>query len=327
MVFFSEKAYWYTQGYALGELVLFYAFPVFVILWAIERFRVDRLAPLVLISGLFAFLVEGVLTNVLYEAGLLDPVMPIYFIGWHGLLSVIFGWYLIRKWLIEGQWKHILSGATAMGLFWGAWSLTFWLPENINSPDTVAHVLETGVPAGQWPVNHFALYAFTFTLVLILAHWLLGQGPWQREFRPGRIEIVFFFGALIVYFAVNVLWVNPLAVFKMVLLVSILFLGLQRSRGNQPLVTLYRHLAGHVRGLHLLGLFIMPLGATAVYALAAALPLSEAFIRTWIFEILPPAQAFLGGLLFLWALFTTLRSARTQSRQDVSLISPDDLVI
>jgi hypothetical protein len=326
MVFFSEKAYWYTQGYALGELILFYAFPVFAGLWAIERFRVDRLAPLVLISGLFAFLVEGVLTNVIYEAGLLDPIMPAYFIGWHGLLSVVFGWVLIRQWLVQGQWQRILFGATAFGLFWGAWSLTFWLPENINDPDTIAHVLETGVPAGQWPVSDFALYTFTFTVVLMLAHWLLGRGFWPREFKPGRIETGIFFGALALYFAVNVLWANPLALFKMAALLGVILWGLRFSTRIQSSHNIYEKLAGRVTSTQLAGLLAMPVAATGVYALAAALPLSEAFIRTWLFEMLPPLQTLVGGVVFLWALAVTFRSARTQARQEVRTFSPDELV-
>lgn len=91
MVFFSEKAYWYPQGYALGELILFYAFPVYACFWAIAHFRVRRLPALILVAALYAFLVEGVITPVIYEAGLFDPIMPAYFIGWHGLLAVIFG--------------------------------------------------------------------------------------------------------------------------------------------------------------------------------------------------------------------------------------------
>ena len=83
--------------YAYGELVLYYGIPVTVCLWNIDLFHVQRLSGVVLVGALFGFLVEGVLTPLIYEVGLLDPVMPAYFIGWHGLLSLVFGWYLIRK--------------------------------------------------------------------------------------------------------------------------------------------------------------------------------------------------------------------------------------
>ena len=70
--------------------------------------RVRRLSALVLAAALFVFLVEGVLTPAIYEAGLFDPVIPALTIGWHGLLSVIFGWYCLRKWLISGQWGRLI---------------------------------------------------------------------------------------------------------------------------------------------------------------------------------------------------------------------------
>lgn len=323
MVFFSEKAYWYTQGFALTELVLFYAFPVFACLWTIERFRVDRLAPLVLVSALYAFLVEGVLTPVIFEAGLLDPIMSSYFIGWHGLLSVVFGWYLLRKWLVEGRWRRILLGASAFGAFWGAWSLTFWLPENFNDPDTLAHVAETGVPAGQWPVLDYALYAFTFTVILMLAHRSLGRKLWQGKFKPSRIETGMIFGALIMYFALNILWANPLAILKMAALLGVIYFGLARHR-RQASETVFGRLSGSVRSIHLLALLAMPAVATAVYALAATLPLEEAFIRGWLFEGIPALQALTGMVVFIWALAAVLRP-RKAPPEPVPTMTPQKL--
>ncbi len=322
-VFFSEKAYWYVQGYALAELVLVYAFPVFAALWAIERFRVNRLAPLVLVSAVFAFLVEGVLTPVLYEAGLLDPVMPAYFVGWHGLFSVVFGWYLIRKWLVQEKWQRILLGATAFGLFWGTWSLTFWLPENVNDPDFLAHAADTGVPAGKWPVADFALYAFTFTVFLMLAHWLLGRGIWPREFKPSRAEIGVVFGALLLYFTVGVMWAIPLAVLKIAVLLGVVFAALRRFGQTSP-HTLYQELAGQVSSTHLLVLLAMPLAATAVYGLAAALPIPETFIRG-LLEGIPALQALVGGALFLWAMIATLRQPGSRLEGRARAPAPNEL--
>jgi hypothetical protein len=134
LVFFSEKVFWYIQGYAIGELLLFYALPTSICLWALDHFRVHDLSGLILVGALFGFLVEGVLTPVIYESGLLDPIMPAYFTGWHGLLSMVLGWYWIRKMLIQHKtWKLIL-GSTGIGLFWGFWSLTFRNPSRSIKP-------------------------------------------------------------------------------------------------------------------------------------------------------------------------------------------------
>ena len=176
--FFSEKAYWHVQGYAYVELVLFYAFPVYACLWVIDTFKVQRFSALVLVSALYAFLTEGVLTMVLYEAGPLDMFMPAYFIGWHGLLSLVFGWYGLRKWLMKGQWKRVLAFGLIFGLFWGIWAITWWLPEAFDSP----------VRVHPWSIFDFGLYAFVFSSTLALSHWLLGRGLWPLEFKPSKVE-------------------------------------------------------------------------------------------------------------------------------------------
>ncbi|HID30003.1 MAG TPA: hypothetical protein EYP19_08370, partial [Desulfobacterales bacterium] len=94
LVVFSEKVYWYTQGYAFLELLLYYFFPTYIFLWTIEAFRVRRWAPLFLAASLYGFLVEGVLASVLYEDGLLGLFHVSYTsLAWHALLSALFGWY------------------------------------------------------------------------------------------------------------------------------------------------------------------------------------------------------------------------------------------
>ena len=177
MVFFSEKTFWYVQGYAILELVLFYALPVAICMWIIELFQVQRFSGLVLIGGFFGFLVEGVLTPVVYEAGLLDPIMPAYFVGWHGMLSLVLGWYFIRKCLVERRWKRLLLTSSFFGIFWGLWSLPYRLPESILEFQALAEAGEHYIP-GIWPVFDYALYTTIFTCMLAISHWLLGKGIW-----------------------------------------------------------------------------------------------------------------------------------------------------
>lgn len=72
LVFFSEKMYWYPQGYALLELILVYATPTAVCLMFITHFRATHLAQIVLVGALYGFLIEGGLTPVLFEGGLFE---------------------------------------------------------------------------------------------------------------------------------------------------------------------------------------------------------------------------------------------------------------
>ena len=308
VVFFSEKTYWYPQGYAIGELILYYAFPVFACLWAIERFRVRTLPALILAAALFAFLVEGVLTPVIYEAGLLDPLMPAYFIGWHGLLSVVFGWYLLRKWLVRGQWGWLLAGGTLFGLFWGLWSVTYWLPESIVEFEQLAAEGEP-VITGMWSMPEFGWHALTFTLMLIFAHWLLGRGGWQPTFQPGKAEKWLVALALIFFFSVMVLPTMLSAIFKLAAMLGVVFFALRANRRQEEGESLLAELTGPVKFSHALILLVMPLAATGVYALSALVQSSEEIIRV-ILEVTPLLQGFVGGGMFVWALVMTLRPRR-----------------
>ena len=305
-VFFSEKAYGYVQGYAYGELVLYYAFPVYACLWAIESFRVRRLSALVLVAALYAFLVEGVLTPVLYEAGLFDPVMPAYFISWHGLLGFVFGWYGLRKWLVKGQWGRVLTFGFVFGLFWGVWSITWWLPEAFDGPASV----------DRWSIVDFGLYAFVFTSTLVLSHWLLGQGVWFREFKPSKVEKWLIGLSLVALFGLTVFPVLPVAMMKLGFLLGVVFLGLRVGRvgeENGSKRTIFSELAGSVKGVHVLALFAMPVAATGVYALVTIWQPSESGIHI-LLEGIPFVQALVGAGVFLWAIFSELKLRRRALR-------------
>ncbi len=296
-VFFSEKVYWYPQGYAIGELLLFYAFPTYACLWAVDYFQVRRLPGLLLVAALFAFLVEGVLTPVIYEAGLLDPIMPAYFVGWHGLLAVVFGWYLLRKWLVNGQWKRLLVGSLLFGLFWGLWAIVYWLPENF----------EGFANPGQWAVVDFGLHAFTFTLLLMGAHWLLGRGGWQAQFMLSRAEKWIATAVLVFLFVTLAFPAAPLGIFKLLFLLTLVLLPLTiHHRRQQETGSIFSDLDGFVSGRYVWSLFAMPITATMVYALVTFIQPSEVAIRD-IFELLPLLQLLLGGVLFLWAVVMTIR--------------------
>jgi hypothetical protein len=299
-VFFSEKAYWYPQGYAFWGLLPFYGMPAFASLWSIAYFRVHRLPALVLVAALFSFLVEGVLTPVLYEDGLFSPIMPAYFIGWHGLLSVIFGWYLLRRWLVAGRWLYLLAGSVGFGLLWGVWALTYWLPQ--QGAEFAA--------GGAWPTTDFALHALTFTLMLMVAHWLLGQGAWLSCFSPSRVEIGIVVAILAFFFVTLALPSAPLGIFKLLVLLTAVFLPLSLNRRREAPGSILPTLIGPApwRGLALLQ--TMPLTATAVYALASVRqPTTETLLA--ILEITPLLQAAVGALVFLWALLATIRPRPT----------------
>jgi hypothetical protein len=304
MVIFSEKVFWYIQGNSIGELILFYSFPVYACLWALDRFRVRRIAPLILIAAMFGFLVEGVLTPVLYEAGLLDPVMPAYFVGWHGLLSVVFGWYLLHIWLVEGRWRRVLAAGGLMGVFWGIWSLPYRLPESIAEFEALVQQGESFIP-GAWPVLDYMLYVYVFTLVLAAAHWVLSR-IWLTSFQPGRIELSLVGLVLIALFGFTVIPVVPLGIVKLAFLFGLIYLGLRANQKQTNVNSLLVDLTGTIRFGHLLSLLSIPAMASLVYAGGALLQPSDPLLRI-LYQTIATLQALIGAIVFIWALITCLR--------------------
>ncbi len=271
------------------------------------------MSSLIFVASLFAFLIEGVITPVIYEAGLFDPIMPAYFIGWHGLLSFVFGWYLIRKWLVQGQWLRLLIGSTLFGIFWGGWSLTYWLPENVAEWEYIASIGEPTSGSVFWTENEFGLYTLIFTLMLALSHIILGYGGWQKQFKPSKIEQWGTVIALVTLFTLIVFPIRPLAIIKLIGMLGILFVMLRLRPQGQSRQTIFSSLSGSINPVHLLCLLIIPLTATTIYTLAIHFRPPEALLQS-LSEDIPLLQACFGGILFLWAIGATLWSHRKNSK-------------
>ena len=312
LIVFSEKLYWYVTGYGFFDLLLGYFFPAFVLLWVIDAFRVRRLAPLWLAAAAFGFLTEGVLVGTMYEGGPLNWFSASYTpLAWHAPISVVFGWYALRRWLVAGRGRALAVGGAAVGLFWGLWAMAWWLPENAADPALLAQ----GARLGQWPVGEFGLHAFTFTAVLAAALWLLGRGGWS-SFRPSALEVLLVVAVLLVFFIGGVLPAAPWAPLKLGPLLGVTLLGLYANKRREPPGSLLADVAGLVDSRLVPLLFVMPAVAVAVYAAAAALapPVEVLYAITAYGGVL--GTAVLGGSAFVAALAWTVARPGGPSRPD-----------
>ena len=231
LLVFSEKLFWYVTGYSFHELLLGYFFPAFVLLWVVDFFRVRRPAPLFLAAAVFGFVAEGMLTNTLYEGGPLALFSASWTpLAWHAPLSVVFGWWWLRRELVVGRARRVALGCAAVGVLWGLWAMAWWLPENAADPALLAE----GARLGRWPVSDFALHAFTFTGLLALAHGLLGHGGWRPAFRPSWVEGVVVAAGLLFFFGTVVLPVYPWAPLRLAALIGITLGVLYVNRRREP---------------------------------------------------------------------------------------------
>ncbi|HRO91694.1 MAG TPA: hypothetical protein PLC06_14445 [Promineifilum sp.] len=308
LIVFSEKMFWYVTGYSFLDLLIGYFFPAFILLWVIDAFRVRRLAPLFLAGAVFGFLAEGMLVGTIYEGGPLNWFSVSYTpLAWHAPLSVVFGWYALRRWLVAGRPRAMALGCAAVGLFWGLWAMAWWLPENATDPVLLAQ----GARLGQWPVGEFALHAFTFSGVLAVALWLLGRGGWS-SFRPSKVEVAVVVAGLLVFFVAGVLLAVPWAPLKLLPLLGVTLLALYVNKRKEPPGSLLADVAGPVQLARLPLLLVMPAVAVAVYALGVvlAVPVEVIYGITAVGGVM--GTAVLGALVFLAALVWTIRGSRNR---------------
>jgi len=310
LLVFSEKLFWYVTGYGFFDLLIGYFFPAFVLLWIIDVFRVRRLAPLFLAAAVFGFVAEGMLTHTLYEGGPLAWFSASYTpLAWHAPLSVVFGWWWLRRELVAGRARRVALGCAAVGAVWGVWAMAWWLPENAADPALLAQ----GARLGRWPVADFALHAFSFTALLAAAHGLLGRGGWRASFRPSWVEVAFVVVGLLTFFVTLVLLIYPWAPARLLALISVALVALYVNKRHEQTGSLLADLAGPVRPRDLLGLTLMPIAAVAVYATAAALEPSPDVIRVITAYGLVLGTAVLGWVAFVAALVLTVRQSRPQT--------------
>lgn len=265
-VVFAERVFWFwtTSPVTHIELSLFYALPVGVVMVVIGRFRVDLGWSLLLVAPIFAFIVEGVLTPVIYTGPFL-PVFPAWFTWWHGIMALILGVFVLRSWLLADRRRLVALVSVGLGCFWGIWASTLRLPENVEDVELLTEHDEL-VVLGP---GAFARYAVTFTVILIAAHLALGfvwpkrSGPWPTAERVvGGLVIIGVVG-----WTVALPWALPM--FALYLLVPWRALrwhrATRRTGGARSGPDLIAELQGRVRPGAVAPLALMAPAATLAY--------------------------------------------------------------
>lgn len=290
----SERVFWFWAPGIVAHLegALFYSLPMAAVIWLMSMYRVSTGWGLLAVAPIFAYVTEGVITPILYTGGPFVPFFPAWFAAWHGLGSVVLGWYLLRKWMLAERWMPIIAASIGLGAFWGVWASTSRLPESVNDEDLIADLGEL-VVLGP---GRFALYAGMVTLSLAVAHLLLGF-VWPLELRV-RSRSVRAIGAVVLIGAtawtVVVPWALPM--FLVYSWFQIRVLRRHRDDNASTQGTLLFQLRGRIRVRAATPLALIAATAATVYLMIWNVDPSDSVLNVVFYSIIA-IQTLVGGVL------------------------------
>ncbi len=128
LTYFSEWTFWLGQVRAvpLWEYVLtwlFYSFATYLTLLAVHYYHARTVWAVFLCGALYGWFTEGLIVQTMYEG--LPYSVSVTGLQWHALISVLLGWYFMRRWLMNSD-RNTLIGAIGIGVFYGFWSTGWW---------------------------------------------------------------------------------------------------------------------------------------------------------------------------------------------------------
>lgn len=292
VVMASERVYWYWAGLTFestATLALFYLIPTMAMLIAVAATPARKPHQVVLAGAVFAFVVEGVMTPVLYSDGPL-PVMAALFVGWHGLISVVGFWYLARRLLLAGRLGAVVAGGAVVGALWGLWA-------SVAALDPPA---EAGTAAVLTP-GEFTLYAVGVGAVLMVSHWLIGF-VWPEKWEPAPRTVGVTVVVGVAYLGVAVLPTVPWAPLKLAMMLGGTTWLLRRSRStvdaHHP--TVLQALAGRIPLWRTSVMLALPVSAAITYAALWQIQIGAASMAA-IYWTMVAAQVLAGAAAFVWA--------------------------
>ncbi len=149
---------------------LLYALAAGVVARVLLRFPARTGPALVLAGALYGWLVEGVVAATVYLALPLSLVWT--GVAWHGLLTVVVGWFALPRALRAGGVRAVTWSA-GVGIAWGLWSAAWW-----GAPPDDGQVAATPEPAS------YALFVVVVSAAAAAGYALLHAA----RLRPGDLR-------------------------------------------------------------------------------------------------------------------------------------------
>ncbi len=258
----SERLYWYWGGIgpdSVGVLGSFYAVATAVAFAALATIRSSGWRTVVLGGALFALIVEGIITPVMYEDGPL-PVLFLMFVGWHGVLA--FGVFVVwfRRLALDRRRLALTASAATVGVGWGVWALA----SSVTDRETAEEMALDGGSSEVLDPAAFLEYGLWVALTLVLAHLVMDRCWPAVGWRMSRAGLVTT-GLATTFLALTM--VVPAVFWAPLKLAAIGWVLWKIARRHDAVggSTVVDALAGRIRVRDLVPLAIMPLTAAATY--------------------------------------------------------------
>ncbi|MGD2247586.1 MAG: hypothetical protein PVF58_04210, partial [Candidatus Methanofastidiosia archaeon] len=249
LIYYSEFMFWakFTGSGPIEWLVtyLLYCVATYVLLGVITTFQVRSVYAVFLAGAVYGWVIEGVIVQTMYE----DFPLQISFTGlaWHSLISVLLGFYYVNYVLIQNNFKKTICTMVFIGVFYGFWSVCWWVEEGVITP-----------------VFEFFVYTIITTVPLVVAHWsFINLLP--VSFTPTKIEWGTLLGILGFFFVVTV-YIVPFAAIILPPLMGLVLVTLKRNNRIEHRKNIISALAGSVNRLHYVLILCIPMTATILYS-------------------------------------------------------------
>ena len=292
VVFFSEIFFWYVKplGIDLFVTTFFYGVVIFFCLSCITYFHVRNIWSLFLVGALFGWLTEGVIVQTIFYFFPLS--LSFTGLSWHALISFFFGFYLLRKLLLQNNYAKTVLFCLALGVFWALWFMT-WA---VEAPS------EGGIKLFLEP-EQFIFFSFLTTLYFMLTQILLSTFK-TFSFKPSRGEVWTVGGFLLLYFLFVAVPAQPPIVFVIPPLFALIFFALWQNKQHEKRKNILTTFRGNITLKNYFLLLIIPLVASVVYFIAygQGLYFYPDLLRFMHFFVFVLPQVIVGTGFFLLAL-------------------------
>ena len=290
LMFFSERVFWsrLTPENTPADLLftwIVYSLLAFLFLWSVDYFRTRLWMTVFLCGAVFGWLAEGVIAQTIFD----NFPISISWTGlaWHALISVLFGWYGLRRAYLQGSARQVALLAGGMGVLWGLWAL--WWPADLGRPI---------------PLAGFLLNTWVGSLLLLAAYWVY-DAVQPKHFHPNRVEIAVVGLAVFFWFAIVTVPAVGLRALLIPALIGLTLFGLWRARRTSAHASMLAVLRGTLRPGAAAAILAMPLAASLVYWAGLSLgffPPTNAIVL----GITAPVGFVLYGLSLSWAIRGTI---------------------